>query len=161
MATAIRAAATTRRAGVSVVRPASRGRGRTGTSQTERPWRCSSSRISTSGYPPGWCAVSRRSARGPNAQNPLVASVTVRPVMAERTADSPRCVSKGEYRQVHRGMSRGQVHRVFDTRGHRRAFARVGRFRSEVRVYRGCGRRSAVSVAYSRGRVRAKSAIFR
>ena len=76
-------------------------------------------------------------------------------------ADSPRCVSKGEYRQVHRGMSRGQVHRVFDTRGHRRAFARVGRFRSEVRVYRGCGRRSAVSVAYSRGRVRAKSAIFR
>ena len=76
-------------------------------------------------------------------------------------ADSPRCVSKAEYHRVHRGMSRGAVHAVFDTRGRRRAFSRVGRFTSEVRVYRGCPRRSVVSVSYARGRLSGKSARFR
>jgi hypothetical protein len=76
-------------------------------------------------------------------------------------ADSPRCVSRAEYHRVHRGMSRAAVHGVFDTRGRRRAFSRVGRFTSEIRVYRGCPRRSVVSVSFARGRLGNKAARFR
>jgi len=68
------------------------------------------------------------------------------------------CVSPGEYRQVHRGMTRHHVHRIFDTRGRRTAFSRHGGVTAEIRRYRGCPRRSAVSVAYGNGRVRGKSA---
>jgi hypothetical protein len=76
-------------------------------------------------------------------------------------ADTPRCVTRSEYRHVDRGMGRAQVHRVFDTRGRRKVFARVGRFTSEVRVYRGCGRRGIVSVSFTRGRLSGKAALFR
>jgi hypothetical protein len=68
------------------------------------------------------------------------------------------CVSPGEYKQVHRGMPKRRVHRVFDSRGRRVAFSRRGRFTSEIRRYRGCPRASAVSVAYGNGRLRSKSA---
>jgi hypothetical protein len=68
------------------------------------------------------------------------------------------CVSPGEYRQVHRGMTRHHVRQIFDTRGRRSAFFRRGGFTSEIRRYRGCPRHSAVSIAYGNGRVRTKSA---
>jgi hypothetical protein len=32
-------------------------------------------------------------------------------------ADTPRCVTHKEYRQVHRGMKKARVHRIFDFRG--------------------------------------------
>lgn len=68
------------------------------------------------------------------------------------------CANHGEYGQVHRGMAIRRVHQTFDTRGRRTAFARHGRFTSQVRRYRGCPRDSAVSVAYVNGRLRSKSA---
>jgi hypothetical protein len=68
------------------------------------------------------------------------------------------CVSRGEYRQVHRSMTKHRVHRIFDTRGRRTAFSRRGGVTAEIRRYRGCPRHSAVSVAYGNGRVRGKSA---
>jgi len=74
-------------------------------------------------------------------------------------ADLPAtCVNRGEYRQVHQGMTMRRVHRIFDGRGRRTAFSRHGRFTSEIRRYRGCPHRSAVSVSYGNGRVRSKSA---
>ena len=33
------------------------------------------------------------------------------------SADTPRCVTLKEYRQVHQGMTRARVHRIFDVRG--------------------------------------------
>jgi len=33
------------------------------------------------------------------------------------TADTPRCVSRKEFRKVDRGMRKQRVHRIFDTRG--------------------------------------------
>ncbi len=71
------------------------------------------------------------------------------------------CVSRGEYRQVHRGMTRHHVHRVFDTRGRRTAFSRNDEFTFEIRRYRGCPRHTAVSVGYGNGRVKGKSASWR
>jgi hypothetical protein len=76
-------------------------------------------------------------------------------------ADTPRCVTKGEYRQVHRNTRMPRVHRVFDVRGRRVAYARVGRFTSEVRVYRTCRRGGAVSVSYGNRRLKGKFAIWR
>lgn len=76
-------------------------------------------------------------------------------------ADTPRCVTKAEYRQVHRGMAKGRVHRVFDVRGRRVAFSKHRRVTSEIRRYRTCRRRSAVSIAFGNGRLTAKSAVWR
>lgn len=75
-------------------------------------------------------------------------------------ADTPGCVNRGEYRQVHKGMTKRRVHQIFDTRGRRVAFSRNGRFTSEIRRYRACPRRSAVSVGYGNRRVRSKSAVW-
>jgi hypothetical protein len=86
----------------------------------------------------------------------VIACLVAMPSPAQ--AEARRCVSPGEYAQVHKGMPKRAVHRVFDTRGRRVAFSRHGRFTSEIRRYPGCPHRSAVSVAYGNGRLRAKSA---
>ena len=54
-----------------------------------------------------------------------------------QAATPGRCVSRGEYRQVHRGMTKHHVHRIFDTRGRRTAFSRHGGVTAEIRRYRG------------------------
>jgi hypothetical protein len=84
-----------------------------------------------------------------------VASVTL--VVPAAPATAGGCVSRGEFRQVHRGMPISRVHRVFDTRG--RLDLRVGRI--SIRKYNPCPRRSAVSVTFRRGRLTAKVGIFR
>jgi hypothetical protein len=80
--------------------------------------------------------------------------VTVPPAYA----DSERCVSRGEFSRVHDGMSKRRVHRIFDVRGRRTVFVKVGRFSTEIRRYRGCPRRSRISVVYGNGRVESKAA---
>ena len=88
----------------------------------------------------------------------VLATLTAAGVPAQATPGP--CVSRGEYQQVHRSMTKHRVHRIFDTRGRRTAFSRHGRSTFEVRRYRGCPRHTAVSVAYGNRRVRAKSASF-
>jgi hypothetical protein len=66
------------------------------------------------------------------------------------------CVNRLEYILVHRGMPKHRVHRIFDTRGRR--VAKHGN--NEIRSYRACTRRSAVSVTYKQRRVRVKSAVW-
>jgi len=68
------------------------------------------------------------------------------------------CVSRGELRRVHPGMTRHHVHRIFDTRGRRISFHRHGRFTAELRRYRGCAHHTRVSITYVNGRLRTKSA---
>jgi len=60
-------------------------------------------------------------------------------------ADTPGCVTKKEYRKVHKGMTRERVHRIFDTRGW---FAGGGAGGFE-HGYRGCLPRGHVAyIAY-------------
>jgi hypothetical protein len=73
-------------------------------------------------------------------------------------ADSERCVSRAEFNRVHDGMPKRRVHRIFDVHGHRTVFVKVGRFSTEIRRYRGCPRRSRISVVYGNGRVESKAA---
>ena len=74
------------------------------------------------------------------------------------TADTAGCVVRAEYRQVHNGLSRARVHRIFDTSG------RVNSIASghEARTYRACHRprRSFVSVHFSNGQVIAKFSVW-
>jgi hypothetical protein len=86
-----------------------------------------------------------------------VAATTAPPASAE----SRHCVSKGEFKRVHEGMRKGRVHRVFGTRGRRVAYAAANRYSAEIRRYRGCKRRSRVSVAYGNRRLQSKSASWR
>jgi hypothetical protein len=72
----------------------------------------------------------------------------------------PPCVTKREYHAVHHGMSLRRVHRIFDTRGHRSAFAQIRGRTIEIRSYRPCRRHSAVAVSYRNRRVSSKSAIW-
>jgi hypothetical protein len=73
-------------------------------------------------------------------------------------ADSRPCVSKSEFKRVHEGTRQRRVHRVFGTRGRRVAYAQAYGYSAEIRRYRGCKRRTRVSVAYGNRRLRSKSA---
>jgi hypothetical protein len=76
------------------------------------------------------------------------------------SADTPGCVTKSEYRKVHKGMTKKRVHRIFDNRGHRQAFAQSGGHTAEIRGYRTCSPFSAIAVSYGDGRLDAKSAVW-
>ena len=78
-------------------------------------------------------------------------SLVVATSPAAAAQDTPRCVTKKEYRNVHKGMTKKRVHRIFDTRGRRDAFAQSGGHTAEIRSYRTCSRFSAVSISYGDG----------
>jgi hypothetical protein len=86
----------------------------------------------------------------------VIGSIFAVPVSA--TADTPGCVVRSEFRQVHNGMTRTRVHRIFDTSG--RLSSTVGGH--EARTYRPCQRPrvSFVSVHFSSGHVVVKFAIW-
>jgi hypothetical protein len=73
-------------------------------------------------------------------------------------ADTPGCVSRGEFSRVRDGMTSSRVHRVFDTSGRLVSVHIVGNLRHESRTYRACrpSRRSHVSVQYTNGKVTGK-----
>jgi len=84
---------------------------------------------------------------------------------AHADAGSPTCVTRAEYRQVHKGMTKRAVDREFGVHGHRQAGASSGGYRSEVWSYHPCHRFSAVAVSYNANpggplRLSAKSAVW-
>ena len=87
-------------------------------------------------------------------------SLVIASTPATAAQDSPGCVTKQEFRKVHKGMTKSRVHRIFDNRGHRQAFAQSGGHTAEIRSYRPCSRFSAVAVSYGYGRLDAKSAVW-
>jgi hypothetical protein len=60
-------------------------------------------------------------------------------------ADTPGCVTRSEFRQVHRGMPKSRVHRIFDTRG----FADSGGAGGYTRVYLSCDGVHAIYIEYN------------
>lgn len=80
-------------------------------------------------------------------------------------ADTPGCVTRGEYRAVHKDYSIARVHRIFDTDGRKIGGAKGGGFASQVRSYRTCRSLSSVVMQYDRSRgtiwkLTAKSAVW-
>ena len=49
-----------------------------------------------------------------------------------------RCVTYGEFANAQAGMSKRQVHRLFDSRGKRVSTSSYSGLRSEMRTYRAC-----------------------
>lgn len=71
-------------------------------------------------------------------------------------AATDRCVTKGEFRQVQKGMSPRQVKRLFETGG--RTFFKFGP--DETREYRTCSTDGFVLVTFKRGKVVKKNAVW-
>jgi hypothetical protein len=95
----------------------------------------------------------------------IAASAIALPVAHAEGGDQRPCVTRGEYRAVHRGLSKARVHAIFDTKGKRQAISWSGGYASEIRSYKTCRRYSAVSVAYDKKpggafRLSAKSAVW-
>jgi hypothetical protein len=93
----------------------------------------------------------------------LLAAVAFAP---SALADTPGCVTRAEYRAVHRGDSIRRVHRILDTDGRRVYYAtEVGGYVSQGRRYRTCRPHSSVEIQYIKKaggiwRLLAKSAIW-
>ena len=64
-------------------------------------------------------------------------TATLMLVVGPAAGDTPGCVTRAEYRQVHDGMTRGKVHNIFDTKG-RSLFENPGRVHNSAREYRMC-----------------------
>lgn len=95
---------------------------------------------------------------------PLLLAVTgVLAAPTSAQADTPGCVTRAEFRQVHDGMPVARVHRILDTEGHQSSVIIVGGQRHVARNYRACHRprQSFVQVHYADGVVVAKFAIFK
>ena len=79
-------------------------------------------------------------------------------VAAPAQADTPRCVTKSEFRKVERGWQMKRVHRLFDAKGH--LVFQSGAYRT--REYRSCHtpRYDYISISYNHGRVYRKTAYW-
>jgi hypothetical protein len=91
---------------------------------------------------------------------PLLTSVAVVGLPSVAQADTPGCVTRAEYRHVHKGMTKHRVAHIFDTAGKREAYATSGGYTAEIRSYKTCRRYSAVAISYGNGRLDAKSAVW-
>jgi len=72
------------------------------------------------------------------------------PAVPAVAADSPNCVSRSEYRKVHRGDGKNKVHRIFDIDGRRQAISQGGGYAFEVRSYKSCTKYGAVSIGFEK-----------
>ena len=84
----------------------------------------------------------------------LVAAATLAGVAASTnsaTADpgTPGCVTKAEFNQVRKGMTKATVDAEFGTHGKRESGASSGGYRSEVWSYKACPQFSYVAVSFS------------
>ncbi|MCW2735974.1 hypothetical protein [Nocardioides sp.] len=72
-------------------------------------------------------------------------------------ADTPRCVSRGEFDRVTQGMTMTKVHKIFDTPGQVTGLGAP----NELRYYDTCTGRGVVQVVFSpRGRMLSKDGHF-
>jgi hypothetical protein len=80
--------------------------------------------------------------------------------VATASADTIGCVTRSEYRNVHKGMSKSRVANVFDTKGTRMSFATSGGYSFEIRNYNTCSEFSAVSIGFDNGHLSNKTAVW-
>jgi hypothetical protein len=64
--------------------------------------------------------------------------VSIPAAASARVSDDRPCVTRGEFDQAHKGMTRLRVHAIFDTAG-KRLFINVGQVTNEGREYVVCG----------------------
>jgi hypothetical protein len=79
--------------------------------------------------------------------------------------DAPGCVTRAEYRAVHKGDKMRRVHRIFDTDGRRLSIVWYGGYGGQVHRYRACRPGSSVVAQFEKKpggvwRLIAKSAVW-
>ncbi len=80
----------------------------------------------------------------------LVGVAAVAAPQSASAAGTPGCVSKAEYRQVHKGMTPNQVRRIFGAAGKMSSSANFDGYRYVSREYRPCNSRyGMVYVSFS------------
>ncbi len=82
---------------------------------------------------------------------PLAAAIAAALALAGvAQADTPGCVTKREYRHVHKNDSIRRVHRIFDTRGWLQEKGTSGGYPAKLRFYKACPSApySTVAVGY-------------
>jgi hypothetical protein len=62
-------------------------------------------------------------------------------------ADTPGCVTKKEYRKIHKGMTKKRVHRIFDTPRHWLIVSSDGKY---TYTYQSCDFHHAAWIRYKR-----------
>jgi hypothetical protein len=62
-------------------------------------------------------------------------------------ADTPGCVTKKEYHQIHKGMTKKRVHRIFDTHRSWLVDSGSGKY---TRTYQSCDLQHAAWITYKR-----------
>jgi hypothetical protein len=77
----------------------------------------------------------------------ILAALTAAPIAS---ADTPNCVTRGEFSRIHNGDSLNRVARIFDTRGKQVSSALYRGFESQIRQYRTCRKDSLVQVSFSK-----------
>ena len=65
-------------------------------------------------------------------------------------ADTPNCVTRGEFSRIHKGDSLNRVARIFDTRGKKVSISVYGGDKSQIRQYLTCRNSSLVQVSFSK-----------
>lgn len=75
-------------------------------------------------------------------------------------ADTPLCVTRAEFRQVTKGMTKLRVHRIFDRRGKQVSIFTGSGVTYETRQYRPCLRFSAIQINYENRKVSGKFAYW-
>jgi hypothetical protein len=77
----------------------------------------------------------------------ILAALIAAPIAS---ADTPNCVTRGEFSRIHKGDSLNRVARIFDTRGKRVSISVYGGHKSQIRQYRPCRNDSLVQVSFSK-----------
>jgi hypothetical protein len=77
----------------------------------------------------------------------ILAALIAAPIAS---ADTPNCVTRGEFSRIHKGDSLNRVARIFDTRGKRVSISVYGGHKSQIRQYRTCRKDALVQVSFSK-----------
>ena len=63
----------------------------------------------------------------------ILAALTAAPIAS---ADTPICVTRGEFSRIHKGDALNRVARIFDRRGKQVSISVYGGYKSQIRQYR-------------------------
>jgi hypothetical protein len=77
----------------------------------------------------------------------ILAALIAAPIAS---ADTPNCVTRGEFSRIHKGDSLNRVARIFDKRGKQVSISVYGGHKSQIRQYPPCRNHSLVQVSFSK-----------
>jgi hypothetical protein len=78
------------------------------------------------------------------------AAAVLVPATAASANATPTCVTRAEYRNVHKGMTLDRVKRITGVAGSRQVFSTSGRYSSQIRNFKTCSQFSVVTMSFDK-----------